>query len=253
MAGIAGNSPRERFFADYCRTIRRSTGSGDKRLIDAFVAPIREHFRTVTELEELGTRKGHTVTIVLSLADTASRRRTKRAASLLGWEVQAGKKGVTVAAGVKQTQARRQDTASALGVDEASAQEALGRGKPYAIEIRDEWAPLVVDEAVWRKTFYAAADYPGGMAEAVVAEPGMATVYAGMARMDGAAAKAVVSGIGLKKLAEKNPELFYQAAEALAVAGGRALAPGGPQADAVWRELSGADPSDPARFFCGAI
>jgi hypothetical protein len=249
VAGSAENSPPERFFADYCRTIRRSTASGDKKLIEAYVTPIREHFRIVKALEELGTRKERTVTIVLSLADAAARRRTKNVASRLGWDLRAGKKGVSVAAGLKEAQARRQDTASALGVDEASAEEALGQGKPYAIEIRDEWAPLVVDEAVWRKTFYAAADYPGGMAEAVAVEPRLATVYAGMARMDGAAAEAVVSGVGLKKLAEKNPELFYQAAEALAVEDGRALAPGGTQADTVWRELSGADPREAARFF----
>ena len=249
VAGTAENSPPERFFANYCRTIRRSTSFKDKKQSDAYVAPIREHFRSVAALEELGAREGHTVKIVLSLADGASRRRTKKVASLLGWELEDGKKGVKVAAGGKEAQARRQDTASALGVDEASAEEALGHGKPYAIEMRDEWAPLVVDEAAWRKALPATAKYPGGMAEAVAADPRLATVYAGIARMDGAAAKAVISGIGLKKLVEKNPELFYEAAEALAVEEGRAVTPGGARADAVWRGLSGADPSDPARFF----
>ena len=249
VAGSRAKGPPERFFLNYCRQVRVSTAYEDKKQEEQYVGSIREHFRLMTELEALGTRKGRTVTILLSLADGASRRRTKKVMSLLGWKLRAGKKGVDVAAGEKTKQAKRQDTASALGMDEASVEDALGQGKPYAMEIRDEWAPMVVDEQDWRKQFYPAANYPGGFAEAVAVDPRLARVYAGFARMEAAAAEAVVSGIGLKQLVEKYAELFYQASSALAVEVGRAAAPGGRQADGVWRKLTGADPANPGRFF----
>jgi len=67
--------------------------------------------------------------------------------------------------------------------------------------------------------------------------------------MDPGTASALVSGLGLKTLAEKYAALLSQYASSLAVDHGRAAVPGGDPAVAIWAKLTGANPAQPAPFF----
>ena len=249
MARGKPNAPPERFFEDYCRAVHSGVSRGDGKVTEAYLGPIREHFRLVTALEALGARDGHKVKIVLALQDKTSRHRTEQFVSLLGWKMRANQKGVTLEAGEKASQAKRQETASALAIDEVGLQAALQQGHPYTVEIADDWAPLVVGEETWRNAFYPKQQFAGGFAEAIVHEPRIATVYVGFARLNQQTGAVILSGTGLKRLAEKYGDLFYEYSSSLAIENGRAAVPGGTAAESVWQKLAGADPRDPGRFF----
>src|SRR5207249_1627153 len=111
-------STPERFFLDYCRTIRANTNVANHKIIDAYLETIREHFRLVAALEALGKRDGNQVKIVLLVKDKASQKKMEKVMNLLGWKMHASKKGVSLESGEKASQAKRQDTASAQAIDE---------------------------------------------------------------------------------------------------------------------------------------
>lgn len=249
MARGKANASPERFFEDYCRVVHTHANRVDHKEIEAYLEPIREHFRLVTALEALGEREGHKVKIVLALQDKPSRRRTEQFVNLLGWKMHANKKGVTIEAGEKASQAKRQETASALAIDEVGLQEALQQGHPYTLEITDDLAPLVISEETWRNTFYPKQQFAGGFAEAVLHEPRIAKVYVGFTRLNQRTTSVILSGIGLKRLAEKYGDLFYEYSSSLAIVSDRAAVPGGPATEPVWQKLAGADPRDPGHFF----
>jgi len=221
----------------------------DRKVTEAYLEPIREHFRLVTALEALGERDGHKVKIVLAVHDKTSRRRTEQFVNLLGWKMHANKKGVTLEAGEKASQAKRQETASALAIDEVGLQEALQQGHPYTVEITDDWASLVISEETWRNTFYSKQQFAGGFAEAVIHEPRIAKAYVGFTRLNQRTSSVILSGIGLKRLAEKYGDLFYEYSSSLAIENDRAAVPGGTAAEPVWQKLAGADPRNPGSFF----
>jgi Flp pilus assembly protein TadD len=249
IARSKANAPPGRFFEDYCRVIHTHANRPDRKEIEAYLEPIREHFRLVAALEALGEREGHKVKIVLSLRDKATRRRTEQFINLLGWKMHANKKAVTLEAGEKTSQAKRQETASALAIDEVGLQEALQQNQPYTLEITDDWATLVLSEETWRGTFYPKQQFAGGFAEAVLHEPRMAKAYVGFTRLNQQTTSVMLSGIGLKRLAEKYGDLFYEYSSSLAIENDRAAVPGGTAAETVWQKLAGADPRDPGRFF----
>src|ERR1035437_10899401 len=80
---------------------------------------------------------------------------------------------------------------------------------------------------------------PGGFAETFIRNPRFAVAYAGLAAMGSGAASAVVSGVGLRALVNKYADGVRLYGESFAVSDGRAMAPGGPEADAGWERLGG--------------
>jgi hypothetical protein len=241
--------PPERFLVEYCRTlidrIPEQPNSDSKRYVDA----ILEHFERIAALEALGKQDGSRTVITLSTAGKDANRRTERALSLLGLRLRTSKGEVELDRGEKKGQAKKQETASALAIDEVGLQEALSAGKPYNVEILNEWAPVYPSERLWREAFYAKENEPGGIATALLRMPRMARLYVGMSYLDRTAVSALLSTVNLATLEQRYADLIYLYSPALAIEEGHALVPGGRKAETAWASLAGVSPAQPGAFF----
>ena len=223
-------------------------------MAEAFANGIKEHFfQRVAELSALGTpAEGH-ITITISMSgqdkDKGEQKKAERVLELLGWKMRTLRQGVKLEAAEKGDRAKHHETASALAIDEVGMQQALESGKPFSLEIVNEPADVILGEEVWRTQFYAKEKYAGGLPEAIAGNLQLAETYAALGQMDPATAAILVSGLGLKTLADKFAILLFQYSSALAVDKGRVTVPGGEPAEPIWNSLVGANPRQPAAFF----
>ncbi len=238
----------ERFFVEYAKAVRLNKQRNDKAATTYYDA-IRAHFELVASLEALGERDHDKVRLTVSLRDKKAQKQTEKILSLLGWKLRVSKNEVTLDAGEKLAQAKRQETTSALAIDEAGMQEALQAHKDFIVDIEDQWAPVLFGVNTWKNAFYAKDEPPGGFAGALARDVRVAKLYAGLSAMDKDAAEALLSGTELKTLADKYANLEYLFSAALALHQGHAAVPGGPAAEQIWAKLAGASPAQPAQFF----
>lgn len=240
--------PPERFFAEYCRTLIDQIdfgAPGSKQYIEG----IREHFQRIAALEALGKRDGKGSVITLALDGKDARRDTEKVLGLLGIKLRTSKGQVELDRGEQTAQAKKQDTVSALALDEVGMQEALRAGQPYAFEIPDEWALVYPSETLWRESFYAKDDEPGGFATAVLRMPKMARLYVGISSLDRKTVSDLLSAVNLKTLYDRYADLLYLFGPAFALQGTHAAVPGGPSAEPIWESLAGVSPAQPGGFF----
>ena len=251
LAFIAHSKPKtspERFFVEYAKAVRLNKQRNDKSAIAYFEA-IRQHFELLSALEALGQRDRDRVRVSLSLRDKKAQRQTEKFVNLLGWKLRVNKNEVTLDAGEKLSQAKRQETTSALAIDEVGMQEALQARQDFNVDIRDEWAPVLFGAETWKKAFYAKDEPPGGFSGALARDMRMAKLYTGLCTMDKDAAAALLAGTDLKVLAEKYSDLLYLFASALALHQTHAAVPGGLQAEPIWEKMVGVSPARPGQFF----
>lgn len=241
--------PPERFFVEYSRTliarVCQRPGCGAK----GYEEEIHEHFQRVAALEALGKRDGNSVIVTLSLNTKEGRRDTEKVLNLLGIELHSSKGQVELDRGEKKNQAKKQETASALAIDELGIQEALQGGKSYKLKISDERAAVYPGENVWRESFYPSENEPGGFAAALLRQPKMARLYLGISSLDRKAVSALLSVASLKALADRYADLIHSYAPAFALQGSHAAVPGRAKAESIWANLAGADPAQPGPFF----
>jgi len=219
--------PTERFFVEYSRALATAAHLNPTSNKSPIQAEIEKHFQTIATLEAMGKRDGDRVVIELSVDKKKSRKNTEEVLRVLGIKLHASKGEVEVKRGEKKSQAVKQETASALAVDEVGMQEALEAGKPYDLEIRDEWAPVYPNETMWRDAFYAKEKDPGGLASALARLPKMAELYVGMSSLDRKVIAELLGSLPLKTLYEKYSRLLYLYGPALGMNGEHAAVPGG--------------------------
>lgn len=244
IARSKSNASPERFFVEYAKAVRLHTRRDVKAAAEYFET-LRQYFELVAALEALGVRDHDKVTMRLSLRDKASQHQSEKILNLLGWKLRAGKNRVTL----ELAQAKRQETASALAIDEVGMQEALEAHRDFSFEMHDQPATLLLGSETWRKAFYPKEDSGGGFAVAMARDPRIAKVYIGLSAMDPSAVSALLGGADLKLLAEKHADQLYLFSSALAMHEAHAAVPGGPQAEPIWEKLAGASPARPAQFF----
>ncbi len=245
--------PAERFFVEYCRTLIlrmcRAPGCGSKE----YEEEIHNHFQRIAALAAFGKRDSNGVVITLSLQGKESRRGAEKILDLLGIKLRVSKGQVELDREEKKNQAKKQETASALAIDELGMKEALQAGKPYKLEIPYEPVVIYPSESVWHENFYASENEPGGFATAALRIPKMAQLYVGISALDRRAASELMSAVSLKALAEHYAELVYSYSAAFALQGAHASVPGGPKAESIWRTLASADPAQPGAFFLALL
>jgi hypothetical protein len=241
--------PPEKFLVEYCRTLIERVPEQPTVTSKLYVEEIQKHFQRIAALETLGKRDGNRVVVTLSINGKDAHRRTEKALGLLGMKLHISKGAVELDRGGKKDQAKKQETVSALAIDEVGLQEALKAGKPYTLEITDEWAPVYPGERVWREAFYSKENEPAGIATAMLRLPKMARLYVGISYLDRKATSELLSAIDLTTLEQRYADLIYVYAAALAIQGGRAVVPGGRNAEAIWASLVGASPAHPGAFF----
>lgn len=243
-------STPERFLVEFARTVVRNLEYADKKAADMYTEAIREHFRRVGELAALGTSPaGGPVTVTLSATDKNGQKNAEKVLNLLGWKIRTSKQGVKLDPAEKGERAAHQETATALALDEIGMQKALEAGKPFSFAIPTGAANVILGEEPWRTQFYAKEHLAGGLAEAIAGNLQLAQTYAALGQMDPETAAALVTGLGLKTLAEKYARLLSQHSSALALERGRVAVPGGQPAEVIWAKLAGASPTQPALFF----
>lgn len=244
--GPAGRSP-DRFVLDYCRVVLANESSFDQAQSNFFRKSMSSYFTELKTLLGTGVRVGDKSIITLSIADKRNEKQTEVVLALLGWRLRRNRQQIAIESDEKESQAGKQDLAAALAIDQGGMQSAFQAGKPFRIEIQWDWAPLAMDgRTLWQ---LAQADkLAGGLPEAFVANPDLARFYSGMTNLNRETADALMSSISVVALASRFSSLFAFYSSALAVSGGRVLAPGGTAADPVWIALTGVAPSDPTGF-----
>ena len=243
----------DRFLTEYARAVLTNTSGADVKAIQAYRATVRDYFDRLHQLTALASQQGLQLVVTVSLTGKKDRQRTQKLLDLLGWKLRKTKEGVSIESGEKRSQAKRQDFASALAIDQAGMSRAFESGKSFQFPIPYEWAPIVRDEKLWRDEFYGKQNLSGGLPEAMALDLGLAQVYVGLSEIDQNTASALLSGLGLHTLAEKYGGRFSTFASALSVSNGRVAVPGGPAAETFWAELVGVSPADPAQFLRSLI
>jgi tetratricopeptide (TPR) repeat protein len=251
LAFVAHSRPSspERFLVEYARSVVPFLELSDKKIGDLFTQSIREHFRRVGELASFGTAADGRVTVTISAQDKNGQKKAEKVLDLLGWKMHTSKEGVKLDPAEKGAKAAHQETATALAIDEIGMQQALESGKPFSFSIPMDPAGVLLGEEPWRTQFYPKERPAGGLAEAMGGNLELARTYAALGQMDPETSSVLVSGLGLKTLAEKYASLLYEYSSSMAVEHGRAAVPGGQPAEAIWAKLTGANPSQPGPFF----
>ncbi len=137
LAFIARGRPTsgpDEFLADYARAIIGNGGTGPRPVL-TYLTPVREYFERLGALLQLGVVHDHKAVITLSLADKNARQRTEKVLEILGWKLVQAKGRLSVQSGTKASQARRQDVASALAVDQVGMESAFSAQKPFDLTI----------------------------------------------------------------------------------------------------------------------
>ena len=237
--------PSNRFLLEFSRTLLVNELDTQKKYAEG----LHEYFEQVAALRALGANGPDGTVINLSLGDKSARKQTEKALNILGIKLKSSKGEVEVTQGEKKSQAVRQETASALALDEIGIQEALQAGKPYRLVIQDEPASIYPSEQTWRDALGLKSYGPGGFAEELVRVQHMARLYVSLNSMDRAAANELLKVLPLKDLMEHESDLLYYYAPALALDGSHVSVPGGSKAETIWLNMVGANPATPAAFF----
>jgi tetratricopeptide (TPR) repeat protein len=236
--------PRQ-FLGDYCRAVVQHTRAANKKEAASYIEGVRDYFTRLSSLVKAGLPAGGKIQVTLSLADKTSRRESERILGLLGWNVKYSGNKPQLLPAEKLSQARAHETTSALAIDEVGMQKALEASKPFQFEIRFEWASVALGEKIWREEFYPKENLPGGLPEALVRDPRLAQTYLALSSVDEQTAAALLSGVGLRSLAEKYCDLLYRYASSLATGTNGIILPGGSRAAPFWTKLTGTAPHNP--------
>ncbi len=247
-SGAGGEPPPHRFFADYCRAIGYHSATAPDPA--GYLASLRDYFERVAELGSLGEGGRH-VSVSLSGQDGQGQPRAERILDLLGWKLlRSGDEVALEPARDSAVQARRQESAWGLGIDELAMQDKLRAGEPFSFDlVADQRARLVLGEEAWIGQFFPNQYLPGGLAEVFARDPRLARLYVGLSGLDDRTAASLVTGLGMKPLANRYIDVLYHYSSALAVGPEAVDVPGGEPAHALWTALAGASPADPSRFF----
>jgi hypothetical protein len=245
--GKAGSSP-ERFLADYCRAVLNFTENSGSAASKIYLDAIREYFENLSALLQEAEHKDDRAVVTLSLVDQAAQRRTEKVLDFFGWRLKIAGKQLTIESGVKVAQAKRQEIATALAIDQVEMQESLKAGKPFQIKVPLEQIPVTLTEAQWLAASKVKGKLAGGLAEEFAMDPNLARTYVGVSSLDSGTAKVLIDAIGLRVLVERYGGPMKDFGSSLTVSGNRVVVPGGTTGEAAWAKLVGVSPSDAVAF-----
>ena len=250
-AHMAKTSSSATFFYEFSRTLVDRFRAVDKKAVDMYRDELLTYFTKVRQLEGFGKRQGEHSVIHLSVKDKNARQATERVVEFLGYKLKVSKGKISLDAGEKKEQGRRQELLSALGLDPVGMEEAIEAGKDYDLEVDTGSASVLFGESTWFREFAPKGPPPGGFAELLVREPSVAKIYAGLSAAEPYAAEQIAKRIGLRNLSgEKYADLLFAFGPALATNNkGESVVPGGDAARSVWRSLVQTDTKDPATFY----
>jgi VWFA-related protein len=249
MAHLENTPTYDSFFLDYCRRLLLDASPYTEDHIPLFEGQLQAYMAAVEELSAAGEKRPDgTVVVTLSMDTTSARERTARLLRYLGWAMDLTGESPKVELGDQPSDGLWHRIPAALGIDEIAMREALQAGRSFEFEIHTDSARFV-GGIRWAAVLKGLPPFPGGMAEVFSRDLRFAKAYAGLGAMSVDTAMGLISTIGVRDLVTKYADVLALCSGAFTVSGGRAAAPGGPQALPVWAKLAGADPAKPDALF----
>ena len=115
-------------------------------------------------------------------------------------------------------------------------------------EIGGDRVPLPLTPELWRDVILGAGTDNRGLVPAILQDRTAAMVYYGLSALDDDTLRWVAADRGALLHFRKHPEIFAGFGRSIRVRDGHVIVPGGPDADALWRSLVGADPARAREF-----
>ena len=131
-------------------------------------------------------------------------------------------------------------------------EEALEKGTPFTYAFPSYRVPVLFSENEWRSLSSAKSRGAQSLVDILLHEPAIDRLYWALANTDAETRNALARSPGLGRLLPYGPVLDFYGTQ-LCIRGGRVVVPGGPSAEAGWRELAGASPRTPADFVLGLV
>jgi hypothetical protein len=127
----------------------------------------------------------------------------------------------------------------------ADLEQALRENKPFTLPFPSSRLPVLFAAKDWNTL--ANGPHASEVVDALLFHPDLSSLYRAMSRMDNETRTALHHSPGLGTLLRYSKVLdFY--GEHIAIRAGRVVVPGGPPAEAAWKELVGASPQSPGDF-----
>jgi hypothetical protein len=127
-------------------------------------------------------------------------------------------------------------------------EQTLQGGKPFEYPFPSSPVPVFFAESDW--TMASSKNFKENsrdLLDTILSDPAVARLYWAFSRLDPETSKTLQQSIGIAKLLPYGAVLdFY--GNGLCINGGRVNVPGGPEAEAAWKDLVGASPASPASF-----
>jgi hypothetical protein len=129
-------------------------------------------------------------------------------------------------------------------------EEALEKGTPFTYAFPSSRVPVLFAETDWRALSTAKSRGAQSLIDILLHEPAVDRLYWALANSDAETRNALERSPGLARLLPYGPVLDFYGTQ-IYIRGGRVVVPGGPSAEAGWRELAGASPRSPGDFVLG--
>jgi hypothetical protein len=130
----------------------------------------------------------------------------------------------------------------------AELEQTLQGGKPFAYAYSSSPVPVMFAAGDW--TMASVKNHKEGsrdLIDSVLDDPALARLYWAFSKLDPETAMALQQSVGLRKLLPYAAVLDFYGSH-LCIRDGRVEVPGGPQADAAWKDVVGASPESPTEF-----
>jgi hypothetical protein len=131
-------------------------------------------------------------------------------------------------------------------------EEALEKGTPFTYAFPSSRVPVLFNETDWRALSSAKSRGAQSLVDILLHEPAVDRLYWAMANSDGETRNALARSPGLGRLLPYGPVLDFYGTQ-ICIRNGRVVVPGGPSAEAAWRELTGVSPRMPGDFVLSLV
>jgi hypothetical protein len=199
-----------------------------------YLVLVRRYLQQATELAGLAAPEG---VIRVSKCDQA-----KPLLDILGYRL---RNGCEPNASVQVADSDRAFLTIDSGFPLAELEEALGNGKPFVLPFSSSRVPALFAPQDWSRIANNAQG--SDLLESILLHPDLARLYGAVSRMDSETRLALYQSPGLSKLLHFSDVLDFYGGH-LSIRNGRVEVPGGPAAEAAWKDLVGASPSAPSEF-----
>ncbi|HEY6253723.1 MAG TPA: hypothetical protein VI685_27525 [Candidatus Angelobacter sp.] len=232
MAGISQKATPEEVLPLLADVVKTRGYSGGKPT--EFLVLIKRYLRQAAELTAIAQSDG---VIRVSNCDQA-----KSLLAILGYQLRSSCGPGT---SLQTADPDRAFLTIDSGFPLADLEQALREDKPFALPFPSSPLPVIYAPKDWNTI--AAGPQSSDLLDSLLLHQDLARLFSAMSRMDGETRAALYQSPGLTKLLSYSQVLDFYGGY-LAIRSGRVVVPGGPGAEAAWRELVGASPHSPGEF-----